>query len=89
MKSLAVLGAIFFPGTFVAVSQRTVVPSQPRESNYRLCSTDAVRDGKSQGPALLDVLGRHSAFDFRSLGHLDVLDVLAEREREAARDEIG
>lgn len=64
-------------------------PSQPSESNYGLCSTDAIRDGKSQRPALLDVLGHHNASYVRSLGRLDVLDVLAEQEREAARDEIG
>ena len=66
-----------------------MVPTRLRVSNCRLCPTGAIPDGKSQNPALLGVLGRYNTFDFRSLGHLDILDVLAEREREATRDEIG
>lgn len=51
--------------------------------------TDAILHGKPQRPALLDVLGHHSALDLRRPGRLGVLDELAEREREAARDEVG
>ena len=54
-----------------------------------ICFTDAVLSGKSQRTALLDVLGYHNAFDVRSPECLDILDPLAEREREGARAQTG
>lgn len=77
MKSLAVLGALFLPGTFVAVSGSFSSVNRYGFDNS-LFTTDAFLPRKPKRIAVVDVLGHHHPFDVGSAGNLDILDVLAE-----------
>lgn len=49
----------------------------------------ALLDGKSKGTANLDVLGSYGTFDIICVGHLGMVDPLADRERTETGEKVG